>query len=122
MKKIRCLLVVLLAMSIQFARGAETPAVMTTAAFASNRKMSTSYWQRPDHLGAATREAIKLDARCAHDRTSPVTASSEPADHSQTFRDHLRNIDDAVFYFLDRESPILDSSRAGGRASAPSRY
>jgi len=57
MKKIRCLLVVLLAMSIQFARGAEMPAVMTTAAFASNRKMSTSYWQPAGPFGSGNKRS-----------------------------------------------------------------
>jgi hypothetical protein len=54
---------VLVAMSIEAALGADLPAVI-----------ARTIWERERQQ----EKRLRLDARCAHDRTSPVTARSEP--------------------------------------------
>ena len=66
-------------------------------------EMSTSYWQPPDRLGVAAENRLRLDAYCAQVDFGPLPPEANSR-FSHTFRDHLRNIDGAVFYFFDFES------------------
>jgi hypothetical protein len=76
---------------------------MTTAAFSSNRKCPRVIGNRPDRLAAAKENRLSWTALRAQLDFGPLPPEANSRS-SHTFRDHLRNIDGAVFYFFDLES------------------
>ena len=75
-------------------------------------EMSTSYWQLPGPLAAATRESVKVDGVARTTRLRPVTARSEQPIQSHVSRSpakHRRR----RFLLLRPRIPVTDSSCAG---------